>query len=60
MKYEYAIQQKWKGAKRWNTTDPHYASIRKAKLYLMCHNENANRYKSRIIKRAVGKWEVVE
>lgn len=60
MKTEYAIQLKWRGSRRWETSWTHYSSMNEAKLDLMCHNENANRYKSRIIKREVGKWEVVK
>lgn len=60
MKYEYAIQQKWKGAKRWNTTDMHFDSIKQAKRVLKNHRENIMYYESRITKRAVGKWEVME
>lgn len=59
-KYEYAIQQKWKGVKRWVVTNTHYDNINKAKHFLECHRENSDYYESRITKRAVGKWEVVK
>lgn len=60
MKYEYAIQQKWRGASRWITTETHFDSIKQAKNTLKNHKENSMYYESRIAKRAVGKWEVVK
>lgn len=60
MKYEYRIQHKWRGTSRWETSGVHYTSMSKAEHYLKCHTENAKCYKSRIAKRAVGKWEVVK
>lgn len=60
MKYEYAIQQKWNGLKRWVTSSAHYTSMSEAEHYWRCHNVNAKYYKSRIVKRTIGEWEVVK
>lgn len=60
MKYEYAIQKKWKEAKKWNTMDIHFDSIKQAKDILKNHKKNSMR-ESRIVRRVVSsKWEVVK